>query len=177
MTALTFGCVSPPPPPTPCASFLRWCFLLQGVLTKAAHVRREISLNRYYRGKKKQQNDKKKPLLKSIYVIFIDFSFAIIRHKIILRNNHSEIKTSILPFHQFHVSTKLSPYGIMWQKPSKMHFGGEVWSCLAASCWWRNAGRPRSLSKRGPPDVTVSLVHYFCPFLKKKVNLLFFSFF
>lgn len=66
--------------------------------TKAAHVRREISLNRYYRDK---------ALLKSIYVIVIRFfSFAIIRHKIILRNNHSEIETSILPFHQFHVTTK-----------------------------------------------------------------------
>lgn len=32
--------------------------------TKAAHIRREISLNRYYR---------EKPLLKSIYVIFIRF--------------------------------------------------------------------------------------------------------
>lgn len=53
---------------SPCASFLRWCFLLQGVLrTKAAHVRREISLNRYYR---------EKPLLKSIYVIFISFFFC-----------------------------------------------------------------------------------------------------
>lgn len=83
---------------SPCASFLRWCFLLQGVLrTKAAHIRREISLNRYYR---------EKPLLKSIYVIFISFSFAVIRHKIILQNNHSKIETSILPFHQFHVTTK-----------------------------------------------------------------------
>lgn len=83
---------------SPCASFLRWCFLLQGVLrTKAAHIRREISLNRYYR---------EKPLLKSIYVIFISFSFAVIRYKIILQNNHSKIETSILPFHQFHVTTK-----------------------------------------------------------------------
>lgn len=92
VTALTFGCVFPL-----CVIFKVVFFTTKCVENKAAHVRREISLNRYYR---------EKPLLKSIYVIFISFSFAIIRHKIILRNNHSEIETTTLSFHQFHVTTK-----------------------------------------------------------------------
>lgn len=82
--------------------------------TKAAHVRREISLNRYYR-------EKKNLLLKSIYVIYIRFfSFAIIRHKVILQINHSKIETSILPFHQFHVITITIWYYVA--KSSEEHF-------------------------------------------------------
>lgn len=78
--------------------------------TKAAHVRREISLNRYYR---------EEPLFK-LYVISIIFLFAIIRHIVILQNNHSKIENSILPYHQFHVTS--NPHRVLHGKISDGHF-------------------------------------------------------
>lgn len=92
VTALTFGCVFPL-----CVIFKVVFFTTRCVENKSCS---------------RQKGDITEPLLqrksfvKSIYVIFISFSFAIIRHKIILQNNHSEIETSILSFHQFHVTTK-----------------------------------------------------------------------
>lgn len=92
VTALTFGCVFPL-----CVIFKVVFFTTRCVENKSCSRQK---------GDITEPLQQRKTFVKKYICNFHQFSFAIIRHKIIQRNNHSEIETSILPFHQFHVTTK-----------------------------------------------------------------------